>query len=273
MMDQLNVVIRLHDPAKLRQLSAALFAVQAQHYQPVQAVIVLQNFSPAETGTVRQVVHSFRWTEPRREPVVVPVDVPPGDQRTRLLNAGLRRCDGRYLAFLDYDDVLYRHAYSYLVGRLNRTGAALAFARVYRKDVVHCATFDHHFARSCPFQGRGRLDLFRTNFCPLHSYALDRSRIAAEDLWFDETLTRLEDYELLLRLCAKYPTDFGGLDKFIGEYIVRNDGSNSVLSEYARDSDNLRQWDEAQHQLQRTRTRLTPQLTVQELLEVMQTSR
>lgn len=273
MSELVNVVIRFHDVTKLRHLSTALLAVYAQQYQPVQAVVVLQHFSPAEVAAVERIVQAFRWAAPRMPPLVQNADVPSGDQRSKLLNEGLRFCSGRYLAFLDYDDVLYRHAYAYLVNRLCRTGAAIAFGRVYRKDVVPGAAFDYHFARSRPFRGRTRLELFQNNFCPLHSYLLDRSQIPTEDLWFDEGLARLEDYDFLLRLCAKHATDFGGLDKFIGEYTLRNDGSNSILSEYTQDADNRHQWQEAQRQVSRTRERLTPHLTMQEILQVMQAAR
>jgi hypothetical protein len=270
MNELVNVIIRFHEAAKLRQLSAALFAVFAQQHQPVQAVVVLQNFCPVDVAAVEQVVQTFRWSAPRVKPLLHNATVPPGDQRSKLLNEGLRLCTGRYLAFFDYDDILYRHAYAFLVNRLCRTGAALAFGRVYRKDVVPGTAFDHHFARSSPFHGRTRLDLFQTNFCPLHSYLIDRAAIPPEELWFDEGLTRLEDYDFLLRLCAKHRTDFGGLDKFIGEYVIRSDGSNSALSEYPQDAGNISQWHAAQRQVCRTRERLTPQLTVQEILQVMQ---
>jgi hypothetical protein len=269
MNDAVDTILRLHDATKLRQLSTALFALYTQHYQPVQPIIVLQNFSPAQVAAVRQTVAAFDWSTPRRMPRMHNALVPSGDQRSKLLNEGLRLCTGRYLAFLDYDDVLYRHAYAYLVQRLCRTGAAVALARVYRKDVVPGTAFDYHFARSCPFQGRNRLDLFRSNFCPLHSYLLDRSLIPTEELWFDEALTRLEDYDFLLRICAQHPADFGGLDNFIGEYVVHSDGSNSFLSEYTQCDANRREWEAAQRHLARTRERLTPQLSVQEIVQVL----
>jgi hypothetical protein len=37
-----------------------------------------------------------------------------------------------------------------------------------------------------------------------------------------------EDYDFLLRICARYPSDFGLLKTRIGEYYYKTDGSNSV---------------------------------------------
>ena len=81
------------------------------------------------------------------------------------------------------------------------------------------------------------IDLFRANFCPLHSYVLDRSRIDPWDLAFDPTLSWEEDYDLLLRICAKYPSDFSLVTTQIGEYYFKTDDSNPtglVLSDAKR---------------------------------------
>ena len=43
---------------------------------------------------------------------------------------------------------------------------------------------------------------------------------------FDETLGLLEDWDLLLRLCATYPSSFRLKDKIVGEYLLKDDGSN-----------------------------------------------
>ena len=68
--------------------------------------------------------------------------------------------------------------------------------------------------------------LFADNFCPVHSFVIDRTRVAADALMVDESLALLEDYALLLQVCAAHPTSWRLKDKVIGEYLLKDDGSN-----------------------------------------------
>lgn len=72
------------------------------------------------------------------------------------------------------------------------------------------------------------LDLFRDNFCPIHSFVVDRSKTSEAELFFNERLQRAEDYDFLLRLCAKYKSDFSVIDTVVGDYYFKDDGSNTT---------------------------------------------
>jgi hypothetical protein len=155
----------------------------------------------------------------------------PRDARSELLNLGLGAARGRYLAFLDYDDLLYPEAYQRLVGQLRASEAAIAFASV---RIVRVDLYDQfHFVRDVQpgFAGSSLLHLFSANFSPLHSFAIDRARLPASVLRFDPSLTWEEDYELLLRICASFKSDFSLLGTFIGDYCFKTDGSNSTLTD------------------------------------------
>jgi hypothetical protein len=158
----------------------------------------------------------------------------PLDARTELLNLGLSVCEGQYVGFLDYDDILYPEAYELLVDRLIKTQAAIAFASV---RVIN-AEIQNNFIclrnQVVPnFHGNSLCDLFRANFCPIHSYLIDRSKIEQNALKFDTNLTWEEDYELLLRICSAYKSDFGLLNKLIGDYYYKTDGSNTVTGAWS----------------------------------------
>lgn len=58
-------------------------------------------------------------------------------------------------------------------------------------------------ARADYYKGDGLLALLRQNFCPIHSFVLDRSKVDPEDLYFDQTMWRDEDYDFLIRICAR----------------------------------------------------------------------
>jgi hypothetical protein len=236
---RIDSVVRFHDIDRLYELNRCIFSLVGQSYRPLNIILALQRFTEVEIAATREKLspilglpgaptlelHNFEQTLPK-------------DARTLLLNLGLQAAQGRYVAFLDYDDLLYPEAYKIIVSQLQATESAIAFAtvRVVSADVypqfirVTSEQKDH-------FSGHGLIDLFRGNFCPLHSYVLDRHRIDPCDLAFDPTLSWEEDYDLLLRICAKYPSDFSLIKMQVGEYYFKTDDSNTtglVLSEAKR---------------------------------------
>jgi glycosyltransferase involved in cell wall biosynthesis len=197
----------------------------------------LQRFSDAEIAATRQRLAPMLGLPGAPTIEVHNLERPmPKDARTLLLNMGLRAAQGRYLGFLDYDDLLYPEAYKTMVSQLRATDSAFASVRVVSADVY--AQFIRIISElKDRFPGHGLVDLFRGNFCPLHSYLLDRHKIDSDDLVFDSLLTWEEDYDFLLQICAKYPSDFSLIKTQIGEYYYKTDGSNStgaVLSEAKR---------------------------------------
>nr|WP_222533341.1 glycosyltransferase [Azospirillum sp. 412522] len=226
----LDCIVRFHDVRRLAELERCVFSLVGQQYRPLHIHIVVQRFSDEERlateaalapmlrfpGAPRLTVHP--WNE---EGVV--------DARSHLLNHGIRVAQGRYLAFLDYDDLLFPEAYELLVGRLRTTGAAIAFASVEMMSVDVADGLFHMVGRAhAPFWGRTLLNLLEGNFCPIHSYVIDRSRVDDGILAIDPALTIEEDYDLLLRLCARHPSDFELIGTPIGYYVFKTDGSNTV---------------------------------------------
>jgi len=229
--DQVDCIVRFHDIRRLPELDRCVFSLVGQSYRPVNIILALQRFSAAEVATTRDALAPMLGLPGAPRLTIRNLEQPePRDARTLLLNLGLRAAEGRYIGFLDYDDLLYPEAYDKLVSRLQATGAAIAFAtvRVVSADVYP------QFVRVAsevknPFgAGESLPDLFRGNFCPIHSFLLDRHAIDPEDLFFDTRLNWEEDYDFLLRICAKYPSDFGMIKTRIGEYYYKTDGSNSI---------------------------------------------
>ncbi|WP_444903960.1 hypothetical protein ACJJIU_01530 [Microbulbifer sp. CnH-101-E] len=153
------------------------------------------------------------------------------DARSELMTIGMQahiESRNRYLAFLDYDDYMYSHAYSTLIESLVASNASIAFATVEMANVIALKDYEFIYEMSLPFQGTNKFDLLRENFCPIHSYIIDTSRIDKCELYFQNDMTRLEDYEFLLRIAGNKPCDFSQLGVKIGCYVMRNDGSNST---------------------------------------------
>lgn len=225
----LDVVVRFHDHSRLGELERALFSVVGQSYRPINVVLVLQRFADEQARDVADVLEKvlgdedgithdlLRWNA--AEPL---------DGRSALINKGLRACKGRYLAFLDYDDTLFPEAYGLLVEALTAADAGIAFASLRMLRVDTYEHFVYGQRTSANFEGSSLRNLFQTNFCPIHSFALDRAKIPDEFLYFDVSLKVEEDYDFLLRICSNFRSDFSLIGTQIGDYVLKNDGSNST---------------------------------------------
>ncbi|MDX2043383.1 MAG: glycosyltransferase [Acidobacteriota bacterium] len=215
----MSVIIRFHDPNRLALLEEAIFSLALQFWRDIELVVVIQNGTAAIEAQIAELIEKQPWLgQPLYK--VLSLQFSPGfDGRSKLLNYGVQHAKGRYLAFLDDDDYVYQHGYRVLIESLNGNQQVLAAGKCRvsrsRKSNGHW----HIYQKNSPFEwGRNLADLLFDNFIPIHSYVIDRTRIAPEDLWFDEQLNLLEDYDFLLRLVAKYRFDFSNLDNPVCEY-------------------------------------------------------
>lgn len=230
MSGQIDTVVRFHDVSRLVELKRCVFSLIGQSYRPLNIILATQRFSENDIHEVRKALAPLIDEEEGVTLSVVNWDrAEPEDARSELLNLGLQSAEGHYLAFLDYDDVLYPEAYELLVSCLKDSAAAIAFAavRIMRLDVYE--RYLYATEEIVPgYRGSGLIDLLRNNFCPLHSYVIDRQQMANDPILFDATMTMQEDYDWLLRLCARYTSDFSLVSTRIGDYYYKTDGSNTV---------------------------------------------
>jgi len=215
-----DVIVRFHDPSRLDDLNRAIFSLVGQRYRPIRILLALQRFDAGQREHIRAALAPMlSWAEDV-ELVVLNFDESwPADARGKLLDIGAASATGRYLGILDYDDVLLPHAYEQLVGRLKASGAAVAFARTPVVKVERHDRFFRATERAQPFSGYGLCDLLVENFCPIHSYLLDRHLVDPGILRFDPDLSMEEDYEFLIRLCANVRSDFALLGLEVGFYF------------------------------------------------------
>jgi len=233
MTETLDTIVRFHDLRRLKELDRCIFSLVCQTYRPLNIILAVQRFSKSDIETVRSALGPLLDGEGGVTLEIVNFDKEkPEDARSALLNTGLQAAQGRYVGFLDYDDVLYPEAYELLTSCLKESEAAIAFASVRVMQLGVYYYFLYGVEELNPFyRGSGLLDLYKINFCPLHSYLIDRSVADLATLHFDETMTLQEDYDFLLRFCAANVSDFSLKDTPVGDYYYKSDGSNTVPTE------------------------------------------
>lgn len=227
--DGVDVILRFHDLRRFEELERAVFSLIGQEFRPLRILLCLQRFSDEDVAALRDQLGPLLLLPDAPELVILRHDAPfPKDARSALINLGFAAATGRYVTILDYDDLLYPEAYRMLAARLEETGAAIAFAGIGIRHVDVHAGFVHVTSAATPFAGSNLTDLFRQNFCPIHSFMLDRAQVPAEELRFDPMMTIEEDYEFLLRICARLKSDFSLVGTIIGEYFYKSNDSNTV---------------------------------------------
>src|SRR5205085_12261957 len=134
-------------------------------------------------AAVREIIERQPWPAAPRYQILT-VAVPPGvDGRSTLLTRGIERASGRYLAFLDDDDLVYQHGYTTLVAQLKAGGCAVAVGGCRMAKIKEVGGSWFVETKETPFTwGRTRNDLLRDNFIPIHSYVIDRARVEPRDL-------------------------------------------------------------------------------------------
>ena len=238
--------VRFHDAALLVLLERCLHCLNAQSGVRPHVILALQGFSKADRVRVRALCRNA-LTAPGVSHEIYNVPNPGNrDLRACLLNricdAHYARGQGPYLAFIDFDDIWFQTALSTLVDGLNTGDAALSYADIHCADLYHDAgqIYLRDIRDNFRISGQSKRSLLSGNFLPLHSYMFHTGRVARDLLRYDETLTRLEDYDVLLGIAANHA--FSGIyrKRLIGLYnfyTLRNGMGNSSVNIFAPGQD------------------------------------
>lgn len=230
MKPRISCVIRHHNPDRQLELKRSLFSLAGQTCDHIEAIVMLQRFTLPQIEQVKRIIQPLlSWRNDFVCKIINLEDGHQGDARTHLLNLGLKHASGRYVGFLDFDDTLYPEAYSMLTEQMRVDTAGIAFASV---RIVRCNVHDDYVystsAQEGMFKGNNLAQLMSANFCPLHSYLIDREEVLHHGVRFDPGLNWEEDYDFLLQATAKMKSSFALIGCNIGDYYIKNDRSNSI---------------------------------------------
>ncbi len=225
-----TTIIRFHKTADFNELKNALYCLSAMSDCVVIPLIAAQDLSMQQIEALENTLLGFTWIQGCEPQIhLYQSQNSNGDLRSKMLNESLKKVKTRYAAFLDFDDLLMPHAYGWLINRLEQTGKAVSFGRVYATgyDSVTGLLLDrkHTFEYGYSYQ-----EFVLCNHAPLHSIMLDLERLDLSRIVYFEDQRYMEDYLLTLQLFTEDNCDWDGLKEnfYIGDYIHSIDRAHTL---------------------------------------------
>lgn len=205
-----SIIIRTYDrPALLRR---AIASVAAQTYGNVEIVVVNNG-----GNDVRDLVQEAAGDRPVKYEAM--------SERKHISaasNVGARAASGKYIGYLDDDDLLYGDHCARTIEILERTGSDAVFTLCLAEyaqmhgDEKNVIGYQVYLDREFDLD-----DLYVSNLTPIHSI-VHRRDVFERFGYFDETLPVTDDWELWLRVASRGGT-FVRIDRATCEYSWRYD--------------------------------------------------
>ena len=192
-MSKVSVIIATYNSAAY--LKEAIDSVLAQEYKNFEIIVV----DDGSTDRTKQLVEGLQAHNSQRIQYVYQQNQGPAPAR----NSGIKHADGRYIAFLDADDI-------WLPDKLSKQMPC--FAQRPQTGFVYCDNIfvdennrpiENYIRKIKLLEGSILLELFNDFFIITSGIVLKRECIDAIGL-FDEKLLVGEDYEFFLRLAKNY---------------------------------------------------------------------
>jgi len=145
--------------------------------------------------------------------------------RSAARNTGIRAACGKYIAYLDDDDIYYPNHIETLVKFLENSEYKIAYtdAVMAQQEKQNGEYVTLH--RSVPYSLDFDKDKILVSNCTPNLCLMHEKSCLDEVGLFDETLSTHEDWDLIIRLSRKF--DIGHIKETTCEFTQRNDGTNT----------------------------------------------
>lgn len=130
-------------------------------------------------------------------------------------NSGINHATGKYIAFLDDDDVWYPHKLETQLNKMSEVNCGLVYCR---SITINEITNTEKERADKFFRGDVFDELLRTNFIGSTSFPLIKAKCFAKCGSFDESLESSQDLDMWLRIAKKYKVDY--IDEPLVNYYV-----------------------------------------------------
>ena len=221
---RVSIGVRFHDISKLNFLRRCLISIDAQSSVHPHIYLATQDFSHSDLQAVEDLLKKCVAINGSTCTLINVRNPNCLDLRAKLLNTIVQShyadSISSYLCFIDYDDLWYSHALKTLLSPLLATSFVMSYADVHLADVWTDGEifylrdlFDRQMISK-----KNKSDLLKGNFLPLHSYMFDTSKILKDLFVYDETLSRNEDYDFLIRLASSHAITRAVSNRLIGLY-------------------------------------------------------
>ncbi len=227
----ISVIIRTcNRPALLRE---ALQSVALQTYPRIECLVINDGGQD-----VREIVKEFSGRMERLEYI----NLMPRRGRARAANEGIKRATGRYVSFLDDDDIFYPGHLLTLYQAIADKNTGVVYADSFKGIYEHLETKEKrilikklvYYSDDFSFA-----HLVFENYIPLPSLLIERG-LVDEIGGFDQDFELYEDWDMLIRLAQKTP--FLHIPKPTSEFrlgasgqiTLKERGSDREFAAYAR---------------------------------------
>ena len=186
--DRISFIIRTTLSRDINYLHRAIASIFTNQYSNIEIIIVYQGTQMEKLEEINTL--SLKYPSIKFQVLHNNTNV---DERSKNLNLGIKGSTGRFIAFLDDDDQIMPHYINSIIPKLIESGRAWALC----KTLINSSEKKYIVKRIRKFN---YIRLLVSNYICIHAIILDKTKIPAESLHFDENLTSYEDYLLLLNL-------------------------------------------------------------------------
>jgi len=186
--DAINLSVIIPTKNRPQLLKRAIASVAQQNYTRFEVCVVDNNITPEVSNTVKETVDTFRLQYPNINWIYVHSAKP---FASGARNDGMAATKGKYIIFLDDDDEFLVDSIKIRMDEMTADPElALLYCAAYSK------IYPYPFKMYRYYHYSKRLHLDKLMMMSCSSIMINRNIFEANNLWFDELQSRMDDYDL-----------------------------------------------------------------------------